>query len=110
MSAEPGTHTAATTGKTGAATPEAVQAASPRSLGDLRADAARARAELASTLDAVETKLNLPKQLRITRRRISLGLRRLGDENPAALVGVAVAAAVVAGSAVWLGVRVVVKR
>ncbi|MEO6200115.1 MAG: hypothetical protein ABIX44_03020 [Cryobacterium sp.] len=110
MSTKPNTSTAETAGKTGAATPEAVKAASPRSLGDLRADAARARAELASTLDAVETKLNLPKQLRITRRRITLGLRKLGDENPAALIGVAVAAAVVAGTAVWLGVRVATRR
>lgn len=79
----------------------------PGSRAELRAEAARARAELARTLDAIEYKLNLPKQIRIARRRITLGLRKLGEENPAALVGIVVGAAAVVGSAVWLGVKAV---
>lgn len=77
---------------------------------ELRAEASRARAELAGTLDAIEYKLNLPKQVRLTTRRLTLGLRKLGDEHPAALVGIALGAATAAGAAVWLGVRALLNR
>lgn len=77
---------------------------------ELRAEAALARAQLASTLDAIEYKLNVPKQIKITIRRIVHGLHRLGDDNPTALVGVALGAAAAAGVAVWLGVQAVLKR
>jgi hypothetical protein len=77
---------------------------------ELRAEAARARAELAGTLDAIEYKLNLPKQVRRATRRLALGLRRLGEENPAALVGITLGAATAAGAAVWLGVRALLNR
>jgi len=70
---------------------------------ELRAEVARARAELASTLDALEYKANLPK-------RMTARLRKLGEENPAALIGLAAAAAAVAGTAVWLGARAVLRR
>ena len=103
MSTEPHTRAAATTQQGAAFT-------GARSLAELRADAARARAELAATLNALDHKLNVPKQIRIARRRITLGLHRLGEENPVALAGVAVAAALVAGSAVWLGVRKITER
>lgn len=116
MSAEPHTGTAATAGM---ATTPPIKAlpttalpvpAGTRSIRELRADAASARGELASTLDALDHKLNVPKQIRITQRRITLGLRKLGEDNPIALVGVAVAAACVAGAAVWLGVRTINRR
>lgn len=103
MSTEP--HT-----RTSAAPQPAAAFTGTRSLAELRADAARARAELASTLNALDHKLNVPKQIRIARRRITVGLHKLGAENPVALAGVAVAAAVVAGSAVWLGVRKITER
>src|SRR5665647_478073 len=77
---------------------------------ELRAEAARARAELAGTLDAIEYKLNLPKQVRRATRRLALGLRRLGEENPAALVGITLGAATAAPAAVWLGVRALLNR
>lgn len=98
MSTEPHTRT------TAAAQPAAAFTGT-RSLAELRSDAARARAELASTLNALDHKLNVPKQIRIARQRFTLGLHKLGEVNPLALAGVAVAAALVAGTAVWFGVR-----
>jgi len=92
-----------------AATAQPVKAGT-RSLAELRADATRARAELAATLDALDRKLNVPRQLRITRRRATLGLHKLGDENPVALVGIALGAAVAVGTAVWLAVRTITNR
>ena len=72
---------------------------------ELRAESSRARAELASTLDAIEYKFNVPKQIKITTRRVKVGLHKLGDENPAALIGIALGAAALSVGAVWLGVN-----
>jgi len=77
----------------------------PHGKSELRAEAARARAQLASTLDAIELKLNVPKQVRIAKRRFHVALLRLGDDNPAALAGIALGAAVSVGTVVWLGAR-----
>jgi hypothetical protein len=81
-----------------------------KSLEDLRKEAGAARSEVASTLDAIEYKLNIPKQVKINGRRLSFALHRLGDENPAALGGVAAAAAVAVGGIVWWGIRAVLPR
>ena len=70
-----------------------------RSLADLRKDAHAARLELATTLDAVEYKLDVKRQLRL-----------LGLENPLALLGVAAAAGLGAGGVVWLGLRAILRR
>ena len=77
----------------------------PHGKAELRAEALHARSELASTLDAIEYKLNVPKQLRITKRRFRLAMIRLGDDNPAALAGIALGAAATVGTIVWLGAR-----
>lgn len=82
----------------------------PHGKAQLRAQALQARAELSRTLDAIEFKLNVPKQLRIRRRRIRLALIRLGDENPAALAGIALGAAVSVGTVVWLTARAVLEN
>ena len=79
-------------------------------IGDLRAEARHARAELASTLDAIEYKFNLPKQLRIKRRRLTHALRQLGEDSPAALVGIALGAATVVGVIVWFGASAVARN
>jgi hypothetical protein len=76
-----------------------------KSLADLRKEAHAARSEVATTLDAIEYKLNLPKQIRINTRRLTYALRDLGDRNPGALIGIAVAAASAVAGAVWLGVK-----
>lgn len=84
--------------------------AEKHAISDLRAEAMHARTELASTLDAIEYKLNLPKQLRIRRRRLTHALRQLGEDSPAALVGIALGAASVVGVVVWFGASAVVKN
>lgn len=59
-----------------------------------RSDVDRARAELAATVDAITYKLNVPQR---TAERV----RRLREDNPLALVGIAVGAVVVVGGVVW---------
>ncbi len=86
------------------------ESAKKHGLNDLRDDARLARAELASTLDAIEYKFNLPKQLRIKRRRLTHALRQLGEDNPGALAGVAAGAAAIAGVVVWFGASAVAKN
>ncbi|MDJ0348792.1 hypothetical protein [Cryobacterium sp. PH29-G1] len=81
-----------------------------RGITELRAEARLQRAELASTLDAIEYKFNLPKQFRIKRRRLTHALRQLGEDNPVALVGIAFGAATVVGVIVWFGASAVVKN
>jgi len=77
---------------------------------ELRQRASVARRELASTLDAIEYKLNVPRQYREISGEVIGSLRRLGREKPVALIGVSAAAAAVAGSAVggivWAVARV----
>jgi Protein of unknown function (DUF3618) len=67
-----------------------------------RSDVERARADLAATVDAITYKLNVPKR---TAERV----QRLRDDNPLALVGLAVGVAVVVGGAVW-GIVAAVRR
>jgi hypothetical protein len=58
---------------------------------EARDDAARARRELAATLDALEDKLNVPKQVKAAYRR-----------NPMMVIGVGVGIlAVASGLIVW---------
>jgi len=57
-----------------------------------------ARAELVATLNAIEDKLNVPKQAKAK-------LTELREKNPAALIGVAAAAAGAVGLVVWGIVR-----
>ena len=75
---------------------------------ELRARAQIARTNLANTLDAIEYKFNIPKQLRITRRRLSRTLHELGEENGLALIGIALTAATVVGTVVWFGANAIV--
>ncbi|WP_104194358.1 DUF3618 domain-containing protein [Cryobacterium sp. M25] len=82
----------------------------PRTKTELRAEAARARVELAQTLDAIEYRLNVPRQLRVRSRLVNVRLRELGEKNPLALAGIVLGAATAAVGAVWLGVRAVQRR
>lgn len=68
---------------------------------ELRVEVTRARNELASTLNAIEDRLNVPRKVRERTDRWGRELRRLRTENPVALAGVAVGVAVVIGGAVW---------
>jgi ElaB/YqjD/DUF883 family membrane-anchored ribosome-binding protein len=68
----------------------------------------RARADFANTLDALEDKVNVPKQVRIASRRAKVKLRRFAKEQPVAAVAVAVGVVAVVGVTVWLVVRAAV--
>lgn len=76
-----------------------------KSTHELRAEATAARAQLALTLDAIEYKLNVPKRLRDKERLARRRLHTLGEENPTALLGVALGSAVAVGAAVWFALR-----
>lgn len=65
----------------------------------------RARADFAQTLNALEDKLNLPKQARRKGRAFRARLDRMADEQPGTLIAVATGAIAVIGVGVWLIVR-----
>jgi len=67
-----------------------------------RSDVDRARADLASAIDAIQYKLNVPQ-------RVSERVQRLRKENPAVLVGLLAGAAVAVAGAVW-GVVSLIRR
>lgn len=94
----------ATPENTATAVAESVQR---RSRAELQADAVRARAELAATLDAIEDKLNVPKQIGLAVDRTEARVRRMAAENPLALGAVALAAATAVGLGVWAIIRAV---
>lgn len=83
------------------------ESAPRRSRAELQADAVRARAELAATLDAIEDKLNVPKQIGLAVDRTEARVRRMAAENPLALGAVALAAATAVGLGVWAIIRAV---
>lgn len=66
---------------------------------DAAIDISRARADLASTLNAIEEKLNVPKR---TKRAV--------QENPLLVAAVGVGVAVAIGAVVWFSVAAVRKR
>lgn len=76
-----------------------------RTRAELSDDAARARAELAATLDAIEDKLNVPKQIGLAADRTTERVRDLAATNPVALAAIALGAAAVVGLGVWALVR-----
>lgn len=101
----------AASGASAASTDAGKAPAESLSPNELRLRAAFARQEVASTLDAIEYKLNVPRQYRAITSRVDGELRRLGRDKPLALVGVAVGAAAAVGSAVggivWVVSRVI---
>ena len=76
----------------------------------LKADIVKNREAVAANLDALEYKLNVPKQARLAAAEVTNRLRVLRDENPVALAAGAVAAAAAVGGAVFLAVRLITKR
>ncbi|QEO14335.1 DUF3618 domain-containing protein [Agromyces intestinalis] len=65
----------------------------------------RARADFAGTLNALEDKLNVPKQVGRATDRARVRLRRFANEQPVAAAAAAVGVVLVAGGIVWLVVR-----
>ncbi|GGF36543.1 DUF3618 domain-containing protein [Subtercola lobariae] len=86
-------------------TPE--KPADTRTREQIKLDVVKNRQDLSDTLDAIEFKLNIPKQARFAAKRASDKFEELRRENPAVLVAGAAAVAAVFGGAVWLTVRVV---
>ncbi len=70
----------------------------------------QARAELVSTLNAIEDKLNVPRKVSRAVARGKVTVARLQRENPTALVAGIAAVAVVAGAAAWAITRAIVNR
>ncbi|MEJ3405267.1 DUF3618 domain-containing protein [Rathayibacter sp. YIM 133350] len=80
-----------------------------KSRAELRADVLRARSEIATTFDAIEDKLNVPRQLQLATGRARTRIQIAARENPALLGGVAATAAAVVGLAVWAIVRGIIR-
>jgi hypothetical protein len=81
-----------------------------RSKEQLHADIEKTRADLRATLDAIEFKLNLPKQARHAAHRVKSRVATFRSQNPIGFaVGVAGAVAAV-GAAVILGFRFASKK
>jgi hypothetical protein len=76
---------------------------------EARVNSERARAEFAGTLNALEDKLNVPKQVRIKTAKAKVQFRRFANEQPVAAAAAAVGVVVAAGVIVWLAVRAVTK-
>lgn len=66
---------------------------------------ASARAELKAALAAIEIKGNVPRRLDKASKRAAVRLRLFSERNPAGAIAIAIGAAAVAGSAVWLIAR-----
>ena len=71
---------------------------------------AEARAELVSTLNAIEDKLNVPRKVNRIVAQGKMQVATLQRENPAAIYAGIAAVASVAGLAVWAIVRGIANR
>jgi ElaB/YqjD/DUF883 family membrane-anchored ribosome-binding protein len=70
----------------------------------------RARRQFAGTLDALEDKLNVPKQVQRKTAEARVRWRWFANEQPGAAVAAAAGVAVGVGLVVWLVVRAAVDR
>lgn len=76
---------------------------------EAKVNSERARAEFAGTLNELEDKLNVPKQLRIKTERAKVEFRRFANEQPVAAMAAAAGVVAAVGVTVWLVVRAVTK-
>lgn len=89
---------------------DVASAAPQRSKAELHADIEKTRADLRATLDAIEFRLNLPKQARHAAHRVKSRVNRLRHDSPV-VFGTVVAASVAAvGAAAVLGFRFAAKK
>ena len=70
----------------------------------------QARAELVSTLNAIEDKLNVPRKVSRAVARGKVAAAKLQRESPVAFIGGIAAVAAVSGTAVWAIVRAIAVR
>jgi hypothetical protein len=75
---------------------------------EAKVNSERARREFAGTLDALEDKLNVPKQLQRKTAVAKVRWRRFANEQPGAAVAAAAGVALSVGVVVWLVVRAAV--
>jgi uncharacterized protein (UPF0147 family) len=71
-----------------------------RELGEIRSDIESTREKLAQTLDAIEDKLNVPKQARRVVDRARDAFEKLNKENPVIVYATAGAVVLAAGGLV----------
>lgn len=76
-----------------------------RSPAELSRDIHRHRADLVETLNALEDKLNVPRQLKRARAEAQRRFNTMRAEKPLLLVSAAAGAAVGVAGLVWLGIR-----
>jgi hypothetical protein len=81
-----------------------------RSTEELHSDILKTRAALTSTLNSIEDRFNVPRQMRRCSTRAAERMRGIRDENPAALAAGVVAVSLAAGGLLWLGVRSLTRR
>ncbi len=79
-------------------------------LEQLRAHRAQTRAQLASTLDALEDKVNVPKQLGKASRQFGRRVQTLRRENPVLLAGIAAGVVAAIGVTAYVVVKITSKR
>lgn len=79
--------------------------AEKRSSSELKADIEKTRADLRATLDAIEFRLNVPKQARHAAHRVKSRVNRFRAANPAAFAAVVAGAAALVVTAGVLGYR-----
>jgi len=77
----------------------------PRSHAELKLDIQHTREEIAATLDALESKLNVRRRAKDGIADLRRRIRRTADEDPLLLVAVGVGAVVVIGGLVWAVAR-----
>ncbi|MCS5735319.1 DUF3618 domain-containing protein [Herbiconiux daphne] len=96
------------------AKPTSADAAKPaapqRSKAELHADIEKTRADLKATLDAIEFKLNVPKQARHAAHRLKSSINRFRAQNPVGFTAAAVGAVAAVGAAAVLGFRFASKK
>ena len=73
---------------------------------ELEAHLERTRAKLASNLDALEDKVNVPKQLDKAGRRLRRKVVAMRQDNPLALAGIVAGAVVAVGITAFLMVKI----
>lgn len=85
-------------------TAESTHGSANRSKQQIERDIERLRGEIASTLDAIEEKLNVPRQVRLGAEQTRVRMKRFAEEDPVLLGVIGAAAVALVGGVVWAAV------
>lgn len=77
---------------------------------EIQASLAETRLKLARNLDALEDKLNVPKQLGKASQKCRRKMKKLRDENPLAFAGVIAGAVAAVGLTGFVVVKILTKK